>query len=377
MRSRVGRMLGVIGIVASLLILCRASAGAVAGQPFEVIAGGLDNPRGLAFGPEGALYVMEAGRGGPTRTEPPVELNEGVYYVGLTGAVTRIWNGQQERIVTGLSSAAHQDGGFAFGPHDISFLGEGGAYVTVGDCLPLGNVSGGCGQLIHLKSEGRWETIADLTAYEVDNNPDGGTNPDGSPRLERNPYAVLALPDARIVTDAAGNTLLRVSPHGEISTLAVFPQRFVDAPPSLELPPGTQLPMDAVPTSVAVGPDGALYVSELTGFPFPVGGARIYRVVPGEAPQVYADGFTNVIDIVFEGDGSLLVLEIAKNSLLSGDPTGALIRLKPDGSRETLLSEGLVMPAAVAIGYDALVISNCGVCAGDGQVIRMILDKGE
>jgi hypothetical protein len=174
--------------------------------------------------------------------------------------------------VTGLSSTAHLDGGFAFGPHDISFHGKGHAYVTVGDCLPLGDVSRGCGQLIRLKSKGRWETIADLTAYEVDKNPDDGTHPDGTPRLESNPYGVLALPSERIVTDAAGNGLLRVAPHGEISTLAVFPQRFVDAPPSLGLPPGTQLPMDAVPTSVALGPDGALYVSQLTGFPFPVGG---------------------------------------------------------------------------------------------------------
>jgi hypothetical protein len=106
-----------------------------------------------------------------------------------------------------------------------------------------------------------------------------------------------------------------------------------------------------------------LYVSELTGFPFPVGGARIYRVVPGEEPAIYADGFTNVIDIAFEPDGSLLVLEIATNSLLSGDPDallpGALIRLKPDGSRQTLLSEGLIMPTAVVIGKDhALYISN-------------------
>jgi hypothetical protein len=76
--------------------------------------------------------------------------------------------------------------------------------------------------------------------------------------------------------------------------------------------------MDAVPTTVAVGPDGALYVGELTGFPYPVGGARIYRVVPGEVvlgetPPIYADGFTNVIDIAFDHDGSLLVLELAKN----------------------------------------------------------------
>ena len=30
----------------------------------QVIASGLDNPRKLAFGPDGALYVAEAGRGG-------------------------------------------------------------------------------------------------------------------------------------------------------------------------------------------------------------------------------------------------------------------------------------------------------------------------
>jgi sugar lactone lactonase YvrE len=173
------------------------------------------------------------------------------------------------------------------------------------------------------------------------------------------------------VTDAAGNDLLRIAPNGSISTLAVFPQRFVEYPPGS----GTQVLMDAVPTTVAVGPDGALYVGELTGFPYPVGGARIYRVVPGDAPQVYADGFTNVIDIAFDHDGSLLVLELAKNSLLSDDQTGALIRLHPDGSRETLISEGLMMPTAVAIGADgALYISNCGACAGTGQVIRLELD---
>jgi hypothetical protein len=30
-----------------------------------VVMSGLDNPRGMAFGPEGALYVAEAGRGRP------------------------------------------------------------------------------------------------------------------------------------------------------------------------------------------------------------------------------------------------------------------------------------------------------------------------
>jgi hypothetical protein len=118
-------------------------------------------------------------------------------------------------------------------------------------------------------------------------------------------------------------------------------------------------------------------VGELTGFPFPLGAARIYRLVPGEEPQIYAEGFTNIIDLVFEDDGSLLVLEHAMNSLLSADQTGALIRLKPDGSRTTLASTGLIRPTAVVIGFDALYISNCGVCAGGGQVIRLVLDEDD
>jgi hypothetical protein len=307
-------------------------------------------------------------------TQPKIIL----YYVGLAAAVTRILKGQQEHIVPGLSSTAHLDGSFAFGPHDISFQGKGGAYVTVGDHFPLADVSGGCGQLIRLKSQGMGETIAGLTAYEVDNNPDDGTSPDRTRRLESNPHGVLALPSERIVTDAVGDDLLRVAPNSELSTLAVFPQRFVGAPPSLRLPPGTQLPMDAVPTSVALGPDGTLYVSQLAGFPFPVG-ARICHVVPGEESEIYADGLTTVTDIGFGRGGSLLVLEIATNSLLSDD-LGALLpstlwRLKPDSSRETLLSEGLIVPTSVAIGEDrGLYISNRGVCVGDGEVIRIALD---
>jgi hypothetical protein len=138
------------------------------------------------------------------------------------------------------------------------------------------------------------------------------------------------------VTDAAGNTLLRVSANGAISTLAVFPGRMVDAPSFLGLPPGTQIPMEAVPTSVVQGPDGAFYVGQLTGFPYPPGAARVYRVLPGQAPTIYAEGFTNIIDIGFSSDGTLYVLEIAHHGLLSFDPTGALIRVERDGSRHKM-----------------------------------------
>jgi hypothetical protein len=94
-------------------------------------------------------------------------------------------------------------------------------------------------------------------------------------------------------------------------------------------------------------------------------------------PEIYADGFTNVIDLAFARDGSLLVLEMAKNSLASGDPAGALIRLAPDGSRETVLDDGLFSPAAVVVGRDgSIYISNHGQEAGKGEVLRFRAHHG-
>ena len=55
-----------------------------------------------------------------------------------------------------------------------------------------------------------------------------------------------------------------------------------------------------MPTSVVKGPDGAYYVGQLTGFPFPPGGANVWRVKPGHDPEVFKGGFTNIIDIAFD-----------------------------------------------------------------------------
>jgi DNA-binding beta-propeller fold protein YncE len=359
------------GLTAITSTAAFASSSRTAGHPTtpgpEVIAAGLDNPRGLAVGPDGALYVAEAGRGGDG---PCVAGPFGEACYGPSGAITRIRRGRQDQIVTGLSSFASPDGGLAFGPHDISFRSSRhflshrrtSAYVTVGACFAPNDT---CGRLLRLTGRGGWRTVADLNAFELQN------NPDGLHAGESDPYAALALRGEQIVADAAGNDLLRVSRGGTISVLAVFPQRTV-----LD-PTGASVLMDPVPTSIAVGPDGALYVAELTGAPFPVGGARIYRLGPGGAPEVYADGFTNVIDIAFTRDGSLLVLEMAKNSLASGDPAGALIRLAPDGSRKTVLEDGLVSPAAVVVGHDgSIYLTNHGQEADQGEVLRFRAHQG-
>jgi glucose/arabinose dehydrogenase len=131
--------------------------------------------------------------------------------------------------------------------------------------------------------------------------------------------------------------------------------------------------MQAVPTAVVQGPDHDLYVSQLTGFPFPVGGANIYRVDKrGGEPEVYASGFTNVTDLAFGRDGSLYVVQIATDGLLADPPTGgSLIRVAPDGSRETIAS-GLDAPYGVAVSRKGhIYVSTHSTEAGAGEVVRV------
>lgn len=98
----------------------------------EVLASGLDSPRKLSFGPDGALYVAEAGRGGPGTSIPSPSQPGAVLSYGATGAITRIQDGNVERVVTGLPSLALPNGGDASGVADIEFDAYGNAYAIVG-----------------------------------------------------------------------------------------------------------------------------------------------------------------------------------------------------------------------------------------------------
>lgn len=340
--------------IASLMIATLATTAATAVPSVTTVMSGLDNPRGLAFGPEGALYVAETGRGG---AGPCVTLRDLLSCYGPTGAVSRLWRGQQTRFATGLPSMINPIGE-ASGPQDIAFLGRGNAFVTIGwagadPILRAGFGPAGAqfGTLMRINAHGSWSIVADLAAYESAFNPADGP-------LESNPYGVLAEPAARIATDAAGNSLLRIKANGEISTLATFPSR-------------PARPTDAVPTSVVRGPDGAYYVSELSGVPFADGAARIYRVVPGNEPEVFLEGFKTVIDMEFGKDGSLYVLQHATGPVFFAGP-GQVIRVTPDGARSVVVGN-LNRPTSVTLGPDsALYVTNQGVSVGTGEVLRVV-----
>lgn len=343
----------IIALFVSLLASSTARA-----QTITPVMTGLDSPRGLAWGPEGGLYVTEAGNGQLGGPCAPVARGNNCY--SATGAISRLWKGQQERVVTGLPSVFNPVFSDIAGAHDITFVGRGGAYVTIGwGGAPaarsgLGELGSLFGALLKVEPSGNWSVIADISAFEDAHNPAGGP-------VDSNPYGLLAEAGDRFVTDAGGNSLLHVDANSDVSLVATFP--FLPAPfPFNQAEP--------VPTEVERGPDGALYVSLLSGVPFTAGAAGIYRVVPGEAPQLYAGGFKTITDFTFGPDGSFYVVEYASSFLFLNGP-GKLIKVATDGTRTTITAT-LNHPTGVIVGSDgAIYISNNGNLPAVGEVLRI------
>ena len=271
---------------------------------------GLDNPRGLAFS-DVALYVAEAGRGGLDFSLIDRKCfagqSGGTRCFGANGAISRLWNREQEQIATGFPSHAGGSGQNAIGPSDIAILngrgprfgleqpGEapdcaaGCAYVAIGLQQPPAvrellfdgvRVFADFAKIARMNAAGDWGYAADLGAYETANDPDQIFQ--DPPKIDTNPYALLAEPGGHsvLVVDAGANSLLRVGAAAErsaaagmgISTRAVFAPH----PTSAD---------DSVPTTVATGPDGALYVGELSRLPVINGISNVYRVTHGASPR--------------------------------------------------------------------------------------------
>jgi hypothetical protein len=356
------------------------SAGATSPR-VDVVASGLDSPRHLEFGSRGDLFVAEAGRGG---SGPCFIGGEGPACMGATGAVTKInrW-GRQSRIVEGLASYANTPGNEnAIGPHGITVLGADHVFVTNGGPTEPKDESGATisrdtlaeenpvadlfGWLLLVKHRGKLRRIADLWAFERDVNPDAGV---GNPAVDANPVDVLFDRGRFAVADAGGNAIDLVRPWGRVTNLAVFPNRLVPNPFG-----GPDVPMQAVPTSVVLGPDRQYYVSQLTGFPFPLGGANVYRVNPRTgAVRVVASGFTNIMDLAFGRHGTLYVLEIDHDGLLGGTSDGGLFAVSRNGTRRQIaLPAGkLTMPGGITVGRDGIYVTNNSGSPGGGEVLRI------
>ncbi|MBA4107865.1 MAG: ScyD/ScyE family protein [Pirellula sp.] len=357
-------------IICTVSIVLAASRATGATYAISEVMSGLVSPRGLAFGPDGALYVAEAGSGG---NGPSIVAGTGnTVFFGTTGGVSRLLNGVQSRVLSGVGSLATAAGQDASGLDDIVFDAAGQAIGLIGlGANPalrtnLGPAGAAFGTVVRLplNGVGAIEQVADVAGHELAYNPAGGT-------VDSNPFGLTRTPAGGfLVADAGGNDFLQATVAGVVSTLGVLPAR-----PNPLLPMGPPM-FQPVPTSIEIGPDGAYYIGQLTGFPFPPGASNVYRFDPvTSALSVAHTGFTNIVDLTFDAAGNLFVLQITTNGLASamGPGPGALFKIDATtGDRSLIASEGLLFPSSVLAGPDgALYVTNRGTSPTAGQVLKL------
>jgi hypothetical protein len=358
-----GRALGALMVVLTLFCVAVAPAAAKT-DPDGVVVEGLTDPRGITAAGGRALLVAESGNGKITRIEPRRK-----------GAPS---------VRTFTEFPFDPEAGPS--PVEVAYQGPNHVWVTL-----AGDPTAGGGRVVRLDRKGRITLSVDISGYQqTDPDPD---DQDDFPE-ESNPFGLALLPGGGVLlADSANNDLLRIDRRKNITTVARFLREDVPWPAGLPFPgppPGTPTPAESVPTAVAIGPDGAWYVSELKGFPFVKGTSRIWRIEPGATNAVcdpanpnvgpctsFASGFTSVIDLAFGRDGTMYVLEIVKEGLLGvevfGEPPIGALWAVDGGSKTELVPGTLMAPGGVAVGFNGSLSVTTGTVFGPGAgaVVRV------
>jgi len=320
----------------------KSAHGQAGGDPggVTIVADNLNNPRQIAVHGD-ALYVAEAGTGGDIC--PP---NTGGACLGFTGSVTRVKHGEASRIQTGLLSVNSPEGD-TVGVDSLAFKGSKMYGVATGACLDEStlpaDVAGQLGKVLRLPGGDQVSAVGDPGSFECANDPDG-QGPD------TDPYGLAVRGHTFYVADAAGNDLVKVD-NGVTSLGAVLSK--------------TGQP---VPTSLAWGPEGDLYIGTLN-FEGGPGAATVYRFDPRTGSlSVYATGLTAITSLAFGRGGELLVTEWTTGFGPNGpSPDGDVVRIPRGGGqdgRETLGAGSLHFPTGVAYFHGAVYVSNWGIATG-------------
>jgi hypothetical protein len=367
--SRGAYLAGLSAVLAAAVPLAAAPAAAApaAAAPFSanvtVFATGLNNPRGLAFGPGGGLYVAEGGLGGSlmtTSADCTQVPDVGPYSGGFTARISKIDpNGVRTTVAGNLPSSqtSAASGSLVSGVADVAFAG-GQLYALEAGAGCSHGLLGSDNAILRVNPDGTTTQVADLSQFQKSHpvahpNP-GDFEPDGTW------YSMVAV----------RGDLYAVEPnHGEIDRInpaAGAISRVIDVSASQG---------HIVPTALAY--KGNFFFGNLGTFPVTPGSESLFKVTPSGQLTTWATGLTTVLGLVAGPRDQLYALEsmTAPGFPGPGEPgTGRVVRIDPSGA-QTVIATGLSFPTAMTLGPDgALYVSNLGFggpAPGLGQILRI------
>jgi hypothetical protein len=367
----------------AVLVGLVATEPSAAQQPntFTVVATGLQAPRGLRFGPDGALYVAEAGVGGKNSTAgqcTQVPGPPGPYTGGSTGRISKVnAGGKVTTVATGFPSA--QDaGGDLLGVADVAFLdGELYALLAAGGCSH-GNPTIPSGIARVDRNSGKWTLIADIGSW-LKRHPAKFESPDDF-EPDGTLYSMIARDGVLYTVEPNHGQLLAVTARGAI-------HQVIDISASQG---------HIVPTSVAER-HGMFYVGNLNLFPIDPQWARVQVIsradadddsglAPGFSPgpgyHIVSSkaGFTTVVALDFGPDGLLYALELSDAAGFPAPGAGKVVRVKHSGVIEEVVTQ-LNVPTGMTFGPDGrLYVSDFGAVPapafGLGRILRFDVAPG-
>ena len=331
----------------------------------SVYASGLNNPRGLKFGPDGDLYVAEGGKGG---TNPPVDDPACVVtppvgpYMGSQGGarISKInGDGVRTTVVDHLpSSQTSADlGSLVSGVGDVAFVGKDLYAILAGAGCSHGvrHIPNG---VIRVRKDGGWAMLANLSKYQrghpVANPEEDDFEPDGTW------YGMLAFSGDLYAVEPNHGELVKVSMDGSI-------HRVIDISASKG---------HVVPTAIAFD-RGNFYVGNLFVFPQDKGQARVWKITRDGQIEFHTGGFNMITGLAFDDQHRMYVLE-ASAPPAPTPGTGRIVRVNQDGHGRVVIAEGLFFPTAMTMGPDGknLFVSNIGFGAppkGMGEILKIKL----
>lgn len=356
------------------------------------VASGLLAPRGFAWGPDGALYVAETGtppsatprpspeperRAGsltlcqsyapsydvqtvPAGCPTPAATGAAAAVINNNARISRIAPDGTRTTIADLLPVVVSIFGDTIGPNALAFIGT-DLYIIIAAGPDRGQPDWPTG-VYRVNADGTTTLLADTKAFNIAN-PVANVPPDYNYGL---PYDMVSLDGKLYISDGNANQVYvfdPAAPQGEglrrlADLSAVHP----------------------VTTGIAAGPDGNLYVVNLTNGlvipPYPQGAAKVLRITPtGEITEV-ATGLTLGAGIAVGPDGAIYVAEFAR-SLGKAPfiaPPGRIVRVLP-GNAVREVATPLRFPTAMRWGPDGLYVTNFSVdepgAVGRGEIFRI------